>query len=198
MCLIFTSLLLFFRSFWLFFSLVCHFFSSKFTFCLYFSLCVVFCHLNLHFFDKVLPECFRASEIRSHQSVQLFTITEREMSQAKQGCLNIQNNDEKCFLWSILASLDPVHCRNSLHRVSKHQEYEHEFNMSGIQYPVDIKDIGKFKHQNNISVNVYGHKDKKIFPLSITTETTARHHMNLLYITAGETSRLILAKDLSR
>ena len=28
--------------------------------------------------------------------------------------------------------------------------------MSGIQYLVDIKDIGKFEHQNNISVNVYG------------------------------------------
>ena len=41
--------------------------------------------------------------------------------------------------------------------------------MSGIQYPVDIKDIGKFEHQNNISVNIYRRKDKKIFPLSITT-----------------------------
>ena len=74
----------------------------------------------------------------------------------KQGCLNIQNNDEKCFLWSILASLHPVKCRNNLDRVSKYQEYEHDLNMSGIQYPVHIKDIGKFEHQNNISVNVYG------------------------------------------
>ena len=65
---------------------------------------------------------------------------------AKQGCLNIQNNDEKCFLWSILALLHPVQRRNSQHRVSKYQEYEHELNMSGIQYPADIKDIGKFEH----------------------------------------------------
>ena len=35
--------------------------------------------------------------------------------------------------------------------------------MSGIQYPVDIKGISRFEHQNNISVNVYGYKDKKIF-----------------------------------
>ena len=34
--------------------------------------------------------------------------------------------------------------------------------MSGIQYPVDIKDIGKFEHQNNISVNVYGYEDKNM------------------------------------
>ena len=60
---------------------------------------------------------------------------------AKQGCLNIQKNDSKC------------------------QEYEHKLNMSGIQYPVDIKDIGKFQQENNISVNVYGYKDKKNFPV---------------------------------
>ena len=70
--------------------------------------------------------------------------------------------------------------------------------MSGIQYPVDIKDIMKFEHQSNISVNVYGYEDKKIFPLCIITMTAARHHVNLLYITADETSHYVLVKDLSR
>ena len=49
--------------------------------------------------------------------------------------------------------------------------------MLGIQYHVDIKDISKFEHQNNISVNVYGYEDKK---------SVARHHVNFFYITAGE------------
>ena len=70
--------------------------------------------------------------------------------------------------------------------------------MSGIQCPVDIKDIGKFERQNNISVNVYGFEDKKIFPFCITTAAVARHHVNLLYITAGEKSHYALVKDLSR
>ena len=74
---------------------------------------------------------------------------------AKRGCLNIQNNDEKCFLWSMLALLHPVQHRDYPTRVLKYQEYEHELNMFGIKYPLDIKDIGKFEHQNNISVNVY-------------------------------------------
>ena len=102
---------------------------------------------------------------------------------AKHVCLNIQNDDKKCFLWSILASLHPV--QHNPYKVSKHREYEHELNMSRIQYPADIKDIGKFEHQNNISVNVYGYEDKKIFPLRITTVIVARDHVNLLYITAG-------------
>ena len=98
---------------------------------------------------------------------------------AKHACLNIQSNHKKCFLWSILASLHPLQHRNSPYRVSKYQEYKHELNMSGIQYPVDIEDIGKFEHQNNISVNIYGYEDKKIFPLLIITTTVARYHVNL-------------------
>ena len=72
---------------------------------------------------------------------------------AKQGCLNIQNNDEKCFLWSILASLHLVQHRNNLNSTLKYQNYEHELSMTGIQYPVNIKGIGKFEHQKSSKVN---------------------------------------------
>ena len=54
--------------------------------------------------------------------------------------------------------------------------------MSGIQYPVDIKDIGKFENQNNITVNVYGCEDKKIFPLRITTLTPLQEITWIYYI----------------
>ena len=70
--------------------------------------------------------------------------------------------------------------------------------MSGIQYPVDIKDIGEFEHQNNISVNVYGCEDKNIFSLRITITNTGIHHENLLYVTVGKTSHYVLVKDLGR
>ena len=59
-----------------------------------------------------------------------------------------------------------------------------------IQIPFKHK---RFEHENNISVNVYEYKDKKI-----TTTNAARHHVNLLYITADEASHYVLAKDLSR
>ena len=45
---------------------------------------------------------------------------------AKQKCLIIQNNDEKCFLWSILASLHLIQRRNHPDIVTKYQEYENE------------------------------------------------------------------------
>ena len=83
-------------------------------------------------------------------------------------------------------------------RVSKYQEYEHDLNISGIQYPVDIKDIGKSEHQNNIRVNVSGYEDKKVFSLRITTVTVARHHVNLYYINDDEKSYYVLVNDLNR
>ena len=109
---------------------------------------------------------------------------------AKQTCLSIQNNDKKL--------LHPAQLKNHPDRVSKYQEYEHELNMSGIQYPVDIKDIGKLEHQNNIGFNVYAYEDEKIFLLPITIVTTTRHPVNLLCITAAKTSYYVLMKDLSR
>ena len=115
----------------------------------------------------------------------------RKELKAKQGCLNIQNNDEKCFLWSILVSLHPVQPRNHLDRVSKYQEYEHELNMSGIQYPLVIKDIGKFEHQNNISVNVYECKDKIKYSRYVLTPWPLQDIMRIYYIS-------LLAKHLIR
>ena len=85
---------------------------------------------------------------------------------AKHVCLNIQNNVKKSFLWSILASLHSLQYRNHLAGVWKYHEYEHELNMSGIQYPVDIKHIGKFEHQNNISVKYMSTKIKKNLPIT--------------------------------
>ena len=106
---------------------------------------------------------------------------------AKQRCLNIENNDEKCFLWSILASLHPLQYRNHLDRVSKYWENEDGLNMSRIQYLIDRKDISKSEHQNNMSVNVYGYKCKNIFLLPTTTMTIAR-----CYVLVKDLSRLVL------
>ena len=85
---------------------------------------------------------------------------------AKHGCLNIQNNNEKYFLWSILASLQRVQHGNHLARVFKYQKFEHELSMSGIQYHRDIKLIVNFEHQNNIIINIFGYEDKKNLPIT--------------------------------
>ena len=114
----------------------------------------------------------------------------------RRACNNIENNDQKCFFWSVLAALHPVEKNAS--RVNKYVEFENDVNMNGIKCPVKVKDISKFEKQNHaISINVFGFEDDHIFLLRITTEVK-QNHVNLLLISNEETSHYVLIKDLSR
>ena len=46
-----------------------------------------------------------------------------EFVKNKKACINIKNNDNKCFLWSILAYLHPANDRN-VDRLSKYKPYK--------------------------------------------------------------------------
>ena len=125
-----------------FFSQFCHFlllffFHLSLNFSVFFTPCKYFFSSKFTFFDKVL---FYVSGLVKYNPMRAssYSSLPKELK-SKQGCLNIENDDEKCFLWSILASLHSVQHRNSPDRVSKYQQYEHDLNMSGIQYPVDYK-----------------------------------------------------------
>ena len=92
--------------------------------------------------------------------------------------INIQNDDDKCFLWSLLAYLyEPNYNRE---RVNHYKQYESELNMNGIAYPISVEDVPKFQKQNNISVNVFGYEDG-YYPLYISRNQKEKH-VNLLLI----------------
>ena len=88
----------------------------------------------------------------------------------KKGYVNIQNDDQKCFLWCVLAHLHPVQHKHA-DRVSKYRQYENEVNMQDIEYPVKLRDIDQFENQNpDISVSVFGlsNDDFNLSPIRIT------------------------------
>ena len=91
------------------------------------------------------------------------------------GVINIKNNDEKCFLWSVLAALHPQAYHPE--RVQCYLPYKDELNLDGIQLPMSLKQISKFEKQNNISINVFGYEDD-IFPLHISS-FRFHQHVNL-------------------
>ena len=112
----------------------------------------------------------------------------------KKAVLNIRNDDNKCFLWSVLAMLHPV--SENPYRVEHYKEFEHELDMSGISYPVKITDITKFEQQNSISVNVFAYGNKIIHPLRIT-ERELFKHANLLLSTKIKNTHYWLIRDCS-
>ena len=69
----------------------------------------------------------------------------------KKAIVNPHNDDEECFKWSVIAAenggmKDPQ-------RVSNLRKFMDNYDWSGLEFSVSIKDIGKFESRNNISVN---------------------------------------------
>ena len=112
--------------------------------------------------------------------------------------INVQNkNDNKCFLWSILASLFPAN--KDKQRVTKYKEYENEINMKGIEYPVSIKDISKVEKQNYLSINVFALENQtnkqSLYPVR-TSNVECKNIIDLLYIESDGNTHYCLIKDL--
>ena len=110
----------------------------------------------------------------------------------KNAIVNIKNNDQKCFLWSILAALYPSERNPDC--VSHYEKYEDSLNMTGISYPVRQTDIPKFEEQNDISINLFGF-EKELFPIHITRSRYEKH-INLLIFSSDNVSHFCWIKDL--
>ena len=117
--------------------------------------------------------------------------------QGNKAVLNIQNNDDKCFLWSILAALHPFSHEDHPHRVSKYIPYADELNMEGIEYPVSFSDIPKFVKQNKISVHVIGYEQQTYFP-TYQTYPELEKHVNLLLFEKNGDSHYCLIRNVDR
>lgn len=113
-------------------------------------------------------------------------------------CLNIRNNDNFCFAWSIVASLFP--CKKSVNRTSSYPYYSSVLNIKGMSFPPTPTDIKLFEKNNpSLSVSVYGiDKENNITgPLYITKQKKI-NHINLLYIEKNSCGHYCLIKDLKR
>ena len=86
----------------------------------------------------------------------------------KKAIINMENKDDKCFLWSVLRYLYPQEEHSS--RINDLRKYENDLNFKGINFPVKVKDITKFENQNPDlpGINVFSINDyNKIYPLRL-------------------------------
>ena len=105
----------------------------------------------------------------------------------KQAIINMKNEDDKCFMWSVLRALYPKN--KNAERIDKDLKSKQDIiNMNGIYYPVNLKDIDRFEHLNpNISISVLGYnKEEKIFPLRISKYTGCDYDIVLLLLKEAE------------
>ena len=84
----------------------------------------------------------------------------------KKAIVNIQNKDQKCFLWCILRYIHPK--ERDEERLTDLRKYENSLNTEGINFPMKLKHISKFEKLNPSlpGINVFSVNDnKKIYPL---------------------------------
>ena len=101
----------------------------------------------------------------------------------KKALINMQNEDEECFKWSVLRAIYPTDSHPE--RIDKNLKSKQDtLNMKGIRYPVDFRDIDRFESQNpNISISVVGYnKDERVYPLKISNYTGCEHDIVLLLL----------------
>ena len=144
-------------------------------------------------FEKIEQTELNIVKTRSLKGSSYFKLNFRSNS-----LVNIQNEDQKCFLWCVLAHIHKI--KTNPERVSKYKPFENEINMRRIDYPVKIKDIDKFENQNeNISINVFSlvNNDlKTIYPLRISLENKTFYNIDLLYVEQDGNTHYCLIKKL--
>jgi len=107
----------------------------------------------------------------------------------KKACINIKNEDNKCFKYSILCAVLEIYKMVHPEKMSRYNKLkENIINWNHMKYPAGNRDIDRFEESNNgvISVNVYEVCDKlnsdSIILHRRTKTINAKYHVNLLKI----------------
>ena len=116
----------------------------------------------------------------------------------KMANINMQNKDNKCFLWCVLRALNPKD--DNVVRVDKELiGDENTLNMEEIEYPVSLKDLNKFEKQNpTISITVFGYEGKSVYPLRNSDNTNREHNTILMLKEEGGVKHYCLVKNIER
>ena len=135
-----------------------------------------------------------------------------EFLKKKRACINVQNDDQYCFKWTIIVGLmhqdmekqpkNSVAVKNirNPYRVSVCKKRENEFKLdfSGISFPVDPTEIKIFEKKNNISINLYSvHEDEngeqRVCVVQPSSIKKTEKHMNLLLLQDVDDSEEVTA-----
>ena len=123
--------------------------------------------------------------------------------------INVKNEDQQCFKWSILAALHPQ--TTNPQRVSKYEPFKDELHFEGIEFPINIDQIPQVEKQNpGLSVTVIGiakEKTKKVQGKSVKgsvfmplrePDKQLEKHVVLLFPCEKEESHYAWIKNLNR
>ena len=94
----------------------------------------------------------------------------KDLSHPMKDLINIQNNDNKCFLWCHVRHLN-CEGKHLWRIIKKDREIGKTLNYGRIKFPVGKKNYGKISVINKININVFCYKDKVIYPVYLSDQS---------------------------
>ena len=81
--------------------------------------------------------------------------------------VNVRNDDQRCFLWSLLSALHPA--TTHTHHLYNYKPYINTLDTSSLKYPVTLPMIRQFERLNtHLTINVYTYHENDNIPVYIT------------------------------
>ena len=103
-----------------------------------------------------------------------------ELRNSEKGLINIQNDDQKCFLWCHVRHINLVKIHpQKIEREDK--KLANSLNYDGIEFPVREKDFSKIEIKNNICINVFCYENKLTFPIYISDQKFENSMVKVVY-----------------
>ena len=118
----------------------------------------------------------------------------------KKATINIQNKDDKCFIYCLGRRFDPNPESKNLERVSKHLKKTCcDLGFDKIKTPVTVKDIPKIEKEYSITINLVGHNDGELFPITQNKEVVDENkHIDLLITSREDENHYVWIKDFNK
>ena len=127
-----------------------------------------------------------------------------ELINVKKAIINPKNTkDERCFAYSIIASIHNERISKNSHRISKHKPFIDNYDWTDIIFPSEQNDWDKFERNNKaVSLNILSAHEtkKKINIIRVSEFNRKRKHQVILLLITNENDDLhyVSAKGLSR
>ena len=120
---------------------------------------------------------------------------------AKKACINIKNEDNKCFKFAVQCAVFKLYDEEHPERMVHYNRLKDNIiNWNHMMYGVGNSDITRFDELNQglISINVFKIYNETIIADRITKVRNAKYHINILKLVNDTMSHYVLIKDLNK
>ena len=119
-----------------------------------------------------------------------------ELRHPMKGLINIQNSDNRCFLWCHVRHLN-LNGAKLCTITKKDREFVTKLNYSIVDFPVSKKEYSKIEVLNGINVNVFSYENGLVYPVYLSNQCF-NDFMDLLLISNDFTSHYLYIIDFNR